>query len=82
MQINFGGVSKVISSLAEDIEDKEKNNEKKSASTTQENKFKIQMVEAKATKNKSEVSGDSSIQTSLRDGKIMMAISDGMGSRT
>ncbi len=77
-------MSKVISSLAEDIEDKEKNDEKKSASIAQKNKykFKIQMVEAKATKNKSEVSGDSSVQTSLHDGKIMMAISDGMGSRT
>ena len=42
--------------------------------------FKIQFASATVTKNKSEVSGDTSIQTKLRDGKYMMAISDGMGS--
>lgn len=73
MQTNFGGVSKVISSLAEDIEDKkEESNEKP--------KFKISIASSKATKNNSEVSGDTSIQTSLHDGKFMMALSDGMGS--
>lgn len=79
MQINYGGVSKVISSLASDIEDKEKDN---SLATTkpEESKFKIQIASAKVTKNNSEISGDTSIQTKLHDGKFMMAISDGMGS--
>ena len=81
MQINYGGVSKVISSLASDIEDKEKNVGVDAYSDPQkEAKYKIQIASAKATKNNSEVSGDTSIQTSLHDGKYMMAISDGMGS--
>lgn len=74
MQISYGGVSKVISSIAEDIEEKETTPEKK------EDKYKVQIASAKATKNKSEISGDTSIQTKLRDGKLMMALSDGMGS--
>lgn len=73
MQINFGGVSKVISSLAEDIEDKKEESKK-------EPKFKISIASSKATKNNSDMSGDTSIQTSLHDGKFMMALSDGMGS--
>ena len=73
MQINCGGVSKVISSLAEDIEEKENKEEQKS-------KYKIQIASSNATKNKSEISGDTSIQTKLHDGKYMMALSDGMGS--
>lgn len=69
----LGGVSKVISSLAEDIEmNKSKSNENQ--------KYKLVVGEAKATKNKSEISGDSSIKSKLRDGKCMIAISDGMGS--
>ena len=73
----LGGVSKVISSIADDIEEKEdiKNNEAK------EDKFKINMVANTVTKNGSIVSGDTFIHTKLRDGKFMMAISDGMGSR-
>lgn len=69
----LGGVSKVISSLAEDIktEEKEKNTNQK---------YKLTIGTSSATKNKSEVSGDSSITTKLHDGKYMMAISDGMGS--
>ena len=70
----LGGVSKVISSLADDIEEKE---EKKK----EEIKFNLKIASAKVTKSKSEVSGDTSIQTKLHDGKFMMAISDGMGSR-
>ena len=73
MQINFGGVSKVISSLAEDIEDKKEESK-------EEPKFKISIASSKATKNNSDMSGDTSIQTSLHDGKFMMALSDGMGS--
>lgn len=76
MQINYGGVSRVISSLAEDIEEKDKKVETK----PEEVKYKIQIASAKATKNNSEVSGDTSVQTKLHDGKFMMAISDGMGS--
>lgn len=76
MQINFGGVSKVISSLADDIEEKDKKEEQKK----EDIKFKISIASAKATKNKSEISGDTSVQTNLHDGKFMMALSDGMGS--
>lgn len=66
---------KVISSLADDIEDKEEKEEEKI-------QFNLKIASAKVTKSKSEVSGDTSIQTKLHDGKFMMAISDGMGSRT
>ena len=72
----LGGVSKVISSLADEIEDKEKNNETKKEDIN----FKIEIASKSTTKNNSEVSGDSFVQTKLRDGKYMMAISDGMGS--
>lgn len=76
MQINFGGVSKVISSIADDIEDKENNEEIKKEKIN----FKIEVASVTVTKNNSEVSGDSNVQTKLHDGKYMMAISDGMGS--
>ena len=72
----LGGVSKVISSLADDIEEKDKKNE----TNKKDIKFKIEIASRVATKNNSEVSGDSFVQTKLRDGKFMMAISDGMGS--
>ena len=78
MQTNCGGVSKVISSLAEDIEEKDGLNNN-SSEKKQEN-YRVQIASAKATKNKSEISGDTSIQTKLHDGKYMMALSDGMGS--
>ena len=69
----LGGVSKVISSLAEDVktEDDKKRVEKK---------YKLIIGSATAKKQKSSVSGDSSIATELQDGKYMVAISDGMGS--
>ena len=73
MQHNFGGVSKVISELAEDIEE-EKTSEKL------EEKYKLNTVVLTKTKNKSEISGDNNITTKLEDGKYMVAISDGMGS--
>lgn len=76
MQINCGGVSKVISSLANDIGEKDKKEEVKK----EKPKYKIQIASAKTTKSNSEISGDTSIQTKLHDGKFMMAISDGMGS--
>lgn len=43
-------------------------------------KYKLQIGIAKATKDGSPVSGDTSIQTRLEDGKYLLAISDGMGS--
>lgn len=73
MQHNFGGVSKVISDLAEDIE------EKKEDAKKQEN-FILQKVVLTKTKNKSEISGDNNLEAKLEDGKYMLAISDGMGS--
>lgn len=45
-----------------------------------EDKFKLEIGISRTTKNNSEVSGDSSIQTKLKDGKYLLAISDGMGS--
>ena len=45
-----------------------------------EDKQSIQIGIAKVTKSDSTVSGDSSIQTRLADGKYLLAISDGMGS--
>lgn len=71
----LGGVSKVISSLAEDIEEQDKKQENK-----QKLNYKLQIGQATATKNKSEVSGDSNLNIKLKDGKYLVAISDGMGS--
>lgn len=45
-----------------------------------EDKINIQVGIAKTTKSGSAISGDSSIQTKLGDGKYLLAISDGMGS--
>lgn len=69
----LGGVSKVISSLADDIKTEEK-------TERSSQKYKLIIGTAETTKNKSEVSGDSNIRTKLHDGKYMLAISDGMGS--
>ncbi len=71
----LGGVSKVISSIAEDITELEEKEEKK-----EKEKYTLVVGSATATKNKSEVSGDSNTKTKLNDGKYMIAISDGMGS--
>ena len=73
MQHNFGGVSKVISGLAENIEEKKEKPQK------QEN-FVLKKVVLTKTKNKSDISGDCNLETKLKDGKYMLAISDGMGS--
>lgn len=43
-------------------------------------KFKISMGVSHTTKTKSKISGDSSTQIKLKDGKYLLAISDGMGS--
>ena len=45
-------------------------------------KFNLQIGVAKSTKQGSPVSGDTSIQTRLEDGKYLIALSDGMGSGT
>lgn len=45
-----------------------------------ENQQSIQVGVAKVSKSNTSVSGDSSIQTRLEDGKYLLAISDGMGS--
>ena len=43
-------------------------------------KYDIQLGISKIEKNNSKMSGDSFIKTKLKDGKILIAISDGMGS--
>ena len=43
-------------------------------------KYSLNIGISKTTKNKSEISGDSSTQIKLQDGKYLLAISDGMGS--
>lgn len=70
----LGGVCKVISSIAEDIDEKNTESEKR------EEKYKLTKVILTKTKNKSEISGDNHFTTKLEDGKYMLAISDGMGS--
>lgn len=45
-----------------------------------ENNLKIELGVSKKTKEGEKTSGDSSIQTKLKDGKYLLAISDGMGS--
>lgn len=45
-----------------------------------EDKYKLEIGISRTTKNNSDVSGDSSIQTKLKDGKYLLAMSDGMGS--
>ena len=47
---------------------------------TSEDKLSLQIGIAKATKTDSQISGDTSTQTKLEDGKYLIAISDGMGS--
>ena len=72
----LGGVSKVISSIAEDIDEKNTDNKEEK----KEEKYKLNKVVLTKTKDKSEISGDNNIITKLEDGKYMLAISDGMGS--
>lgn len=45
-----------------------------------EDKLKLELGVSKRTKDGALVSGDSSLQTKLQDGKYLLAISDGMGS--
>ncbi|MDR0978489.1 MAG: SpoIIE family protein phosphatase [Lachnospiraceae bacterium] len=72
MSSQLNGVSEVISSLATDIT----NTKTVLGNPT----YKVQIGSSRTTKNGSQVSGDSSTQIKLHDGKYMMAISDGMGS--
>ena len=46
-----------------------------------DNKMNISIGVAKTTKKDSEISGDTSTQAKLEDGKYLIALSDGMGSR-
>ena len=69
----LSGVSQAISSLADNIGEEEKESDTA--------KFILQVGLSRTTKNGSDVSGDSSCQAKLHDGKYMVAISDGMGSR-
>lgn len=71
----LGGVSKVISSIADNIDEKAIENRE-----IKEEKYKLSKVVLTNTKNKSDISGDNNLITKLEDGKIMLAISDGMGS--
>ena len=73
----LGGVSKVISAIADDIDEKKTDNEEEKK---EKEKYKIEKVVLTKTKNKSEISGDNHIEDKLEDGKYMLAISDGMGS--
>ncbi len=73
LSTQLSGVSKVISSIAENITETEEKQE------VQEN-FKIEIATAKTIKNKSKVSGDTACDMKLQDGKYMIALSDGMGS--
>ena len=81
MLVSFGGVSKVISSIAEEIDQTEKKEENKKEETDKkEEKFKIDVAYKAVTQKGSDISGDTAIETKLHDGKYLMALSDGMGS--
>ena len=67
------GVSKAISSIANDIQPREEIKPK-------EDEYIVEFAKITKTKDNSQISGDSSLITKLNDGKFMLAISDGMGS--
>ena len=71
----LGGVSKVISSIAEDITEGKEKQENIDAI------YNLEIAKATITKDKSEVSGDRFALAKLDDGKFMLAISDGIVSR-
>ena len=62
------------------MKDTENNSNNIKETQKEQVKFKIEVANVAQTKNNSEISGDACIQTKLHDGKILMAISDGMGS--
>ena len=59
---------------------KHKNRENRIFSYTSEDKYILQIGQANKIKKDSSVSGDSTIQIRLSDGKYLVALSDGMGS--
>ena len=84
------GVSKVLSQMANELENNNTNVGAAFEGNTHETdplcpktqQFNIQLGISRTTKNKSETSGDSNISVALEDGKYLLAISDGMGSRS
>ena len=71
----FDNVSKVINNIAKDIDKMENSNLEELNP-----KFHLNIGISRTTKNGSKVSGDSSTQLKLKDGKYLIALSDGMGS--
>lgn len=67
------GVSQVISKIATDMN-------LSMLQLKNDNRFELSIGVAKTKKNKSEISGDSSLLVKLQDGKYLLGISDGMGS--
>jgi len=70
----LGGVSKVISSIADEIDEHKEEKENNKIN------YKVQIGFSNIMKNGSTISGDNFIHETLHDGKYMLAISDGMGS--
>ena len=70
-------ISKSIGSKMAFVRDSEK--EKYVQTYMSEDKFMLQVGSSKVTKDGSSVSGDCSLQMKLKDGKYLLAISDGMG---
>ena len=68
----FKNVSKAIKDVAKNINQNENKKENKP-------NFRLNIGISKTTKNESTISGDSSTQLKLKDGKYLLAISDGMG---
>ena len=59
---------------------KDEKNENYVQTYMSEDKYTLQIGSSKITKDKSTVSGDCNLQMKLKDGKYLLAISDGMGS--
>ncbi|MBQ6992520.1 MAG: SpoIIE family protein phosphatase [Clostridia bacterium] len=70
----LGGVSKVISSIADEIDEPKEEKEDNKIN------YKVQIGFSNSIKKGSTISGDNFIHETLHDGKYMLAISDGMGS--
>lgn len=73
----LNSVSKAINNIAKDM-----NNDKKHEDNNEDTIFKLSIGMSRTTKNGSNMSGDSNTQLKLKDGKYLLAISDGMGSGT
>lgn len=70
----------ISNTLKEKVILNENNSNNNILSFISEDKYAIGLGLAKATKNKSSVSGDSILHLRLKDGKYLLVISDGMGS--